>query len=124
MKKKVFIDKEHFVKSDFSKFRIAADVGATNTYIAILGVRDYRKFSLIFMHTYQTSEISKIYHALNQALKEAKETYDIETGVACIGASGPVSRQRHYIKLTNADLEISTKEIFSNSLLNNIFLVN
>jgi glucokinase len=120
----ILVSRIEFKKTDYNKFRIVADVGANNTYIAIMGIKDYKSFSIIFKHTYQTSELRNIYETMNLALKKAKEDYGIETGFACIGAAGPVSRQREYIKLTNINFEIRVESIFSNTLFNKVILLN
>ena len=65
----------------------------------------------MFKHNYNTPDINNMADPLNEALKEAKEVYDIEVNRCCIGAAGPVSRKRSYIKLTNYDLRIDQNEV-------------
>ena len=124
MDKKIEISKEHFKKSNYKSFIIVGDVGGTNTYIAIMGVKNNKSFDAIFKNIYSTKSIKGFENLLNDTLREAKEQYDIEVNTACIGAAGPVSRKRGYVKLTNAPLEISTSELLAKTMLEKIILVN
>ena len=122
--KEKIISQKKFSKSDYERFIIVSDIGGTNTHIAIMGTKNSKSYDIIIKHDYQTKEISKIEDILNDVLKEAKEDYDIEIKIACIGAAGPISRKRSYIKLTNIDLEVNTKDLLAKTMLNKVIIIN
>lgn len=124
MDKEIKISKENFNKSKYERFIIVGDIGGTNAYIAIICSKNNKSFDIIFKRTYLTKDINGFENILNDALKEAKEEYDIEISIACIGAAGPISRKRGYVKLTNVDLKINKKELLAKTMLNKIILVN
>lgn len=122
--KKVYIEKKEFSIKEYSFFVLVAEVKTHQSMIAVLGVKNKKKYDLIVKFTYKTAEIPDISVPINSVLKEVKETYDINVNRCCIGAAGPVSRKRGYIKLTNIDLTISQTEILSKTMLNKVILLN
>ena len=124
MEEIVLITPKSFKKSDYSSFAIVADVGGTNTTLAIMGAKSSTSFEIIFKHTYQTKEITLFETILNTALREAKELYDIETNAACLAAAGYLEKNRTYAKLTNCDRTIDTTQIIKKTLLAKILLLN
>jgi glucokinase len=124
MKRDIKIPTSNFDKNSYSFFIIGADVGGTNTSIAIIGIRNHVSFEIIFKHAYLTKEITVFEHLLNETLSKAKEEYDIEVGTCVIGAAGPVSDERDYVKLTNADLSLNKFDILNKTLLNKVILLN
>jgi glucokinase len=124
MKKEALILERDFIKANYRFFVIAADIGGSNSYFAIMGVRDNKNFDIIMRYSCSTYEVNKVYDILNEMLYEAKRQYNIEVNRCCIGGAGPISRKRGYIKLTNFYLKIDSKEILSNSMLNRVILVN
>ncbi len=116
--------KEEFSKIDFNRFILAVDVGATHTYIAIMAAKNNKEFKIILKHKEETNKMDNLSHILNESLRLAKEIYDIEVSIACIGAAGPISRRRSYIYLTNTNLMISKEEILKNTLLKKVILLN
>ncbi|MBN1793037.1 glucokinase [Candidatus Woesearchaeota archaeon] len=113
-----------FDKSKYRFFTIVADVGGTNSYFAVMGVRDNKNYDIILKEKTLTLHLKEIYTPLNDILKKAYETYSIEVGRACISAAGPVSRRRGHIDLTNAGLQIKRGEILSKTLLKKVILIN
>lgn len=124
LKKELCISKEDFVHDNYNRFFVVADVGGTHTTVAILGVKERRKYDLIFKALFNTSAISDISYMLNDVLKQAKENYDIESTTAAICAAGPVPGLRDKISLTNANLVISRKSIISKTMLKTVALLN
>ncbi|MBR9705797.1 hypothetical protein GOV14_02060 [Candidatus Pacearchaeota archaeon] len=124
MRRDIKIPTGDFNKSNYTTFIIVGDVGGTNTSMAIVGVRTNTSFDIIFKHSYFTKEIRAFEHILNETLKKAKDEYNIEIEVAALGAAGPISDNREYVKLTNADLELNTYELLNKTLLKKIILLN
>jgi glucokinase len=126
MQKSVYVSPAEFHKIFYRKFVIVADIGGTNTRVAILGVKEPKKYDIIFRNNYLTSEVKSIEFALNDALKHAKEEYDIETDTACLGSAGAIARtgERTYVKLTNTSLEIDTSKVLPKTMLKRLILIN
>lgn len=113
-------NKENFNKNKYEDFCLVADIGATNSRIAVMG--KCNKIQLILVHQYKTKEISKIYFPLNKILEEAKNKYKIEIDKLCIGCAGP--KNNGFIKLSNRNFAVSRKEILKKTLLKNVYLLN
>ncbi|MFP4112383.1 MAG: glucokinase [Candidatus Woesearchaeota archaeon] len=124
MEKQYSIDSNGFSKDDYEFFVIVGDVGGSNSYFAVLGVKSKKDFDIIVKYSIETSKVGKVYEVMNTILGDVKLEYDIEVNRCCIGAAGPVSRRRGYIKLTNIDLEIRVQEIMDNTMLNKVILIN
>ena len=73
---------------------------------------------------FQTNELLSLEPAILQIINYAKENYDIILTNACIGAAGVVSPNHNYVKLTNANWEINTKDLIEKTTLNHIFILN
>jgi len=126
MQKSIYISPTEFHKIFYRRFAVVADIGGTNTRVAIIGVKEPKKYDIIFRHNYLTHELKSIESALNDALKIAKEEYDIETDTACLGTAGAIARTegRAYVKLTNTSLEIDTAKVLPKTMLKHIILIN
>lgn len=126
MQKSVYISPAEFRKQSYRSFVIVADIGGTNTRIGIMGVKDPKKFDIIFRSNLLTSELRSIESVLNSILKYAKEEYDIETDTACLGTAGAITRigDRSYVRLTNTSLEIDTSKVLPKTMLKSIHLIN
>ncbi len=116
--------KSQFNKPDYRYFSIVADIGGSNAYFAVMGVKDSLYYDIILKHHQPTNEITSIHVPLNEILKQAYHEYGIEINRSCICAAGPTSRKRGYIKLTNACLEINKSEILSKTMLAHVILIN
>ena len=114
---------EGLLNSRFPKYILGLDVGGTNTNIAVSGVRENKPL-LLFSSTYQSKNLDSIIPVVNQTLSFAKEKYDIELENACIAAAGVVSPSRDFVKLTNADWKINTKELLEKTYLKFAFIIN
>jgi len=132
MEHESYIDKASFVKHDYERFVIVADVDGEHTCVAVMGIRPSipstqslsQSYSIIFKRKFFTKDIVKVHNIINDALACAYNDYGIEIGRAVIAAAGPVSRKRGYIKLTNIDLEVNAQEILDHSLLRKVILLN
>ncbi len=126
MQKSVYISPAEFHKIFYRKFVIVADIGGTNTRVAVLGVKDPKRYDIIFRYNYLTLEVKSIEVPINEALKQAKEEYDIETDTACLGTAGAISRtlDKSYVRLTNTNLEIDTSKVLPRTMLKHIMLIN
>jgi len=124
MDKHIYIKPTEFDPKHFERYMLSADVGGEHTYLAAMGIKDKKNFEILFIQVFETSKIEDIFNCLNQVLAEAHNDYKIEIARAVIAAAGPVSRKRTYIKLTNVDLKIDSKEILENTLLKKVILLN
>ncbi|MBN2052474.1 glucokinase [Candidatus Woesearchaeota archaeon] len=125
MLKEVFVFPTYeFDKSCYRFFCVVADIGGTNSYFAVFGVKSDVHYDLLYKHYIPTKEISEIHQLLNEILKQSYERFGIEISRCCICAAGPVSRKRDHIRLMNAGLEIKKSEILSNTLLAHVGLIN
>ena len=73
---------------------------------------------------FRTIELSTLEPAILQIINYAKESYGIKLKNACIGAAGVVSPNQDYVKLTNANWEINTKDLIKNTTLDSAFIIN
>ncbi len=110
------------LKRDYDYFVIGADVGGTNTRIAIAGVSD--KPDLLFSLNFKTNELKSIIPALNFTLKYCKDKFNFSIENAVIGASGIISPLKDCISLTNANWKISHEEILNKTNLSSIKILN
>ncbi|MBN2458037.1 glucokinase [Candidatus Woesearchaeota archaeon] len=124
MNKQIVIPKENFDKNLYPRFILTADFGGTNSYLAVMAVKDNKNFDMLFKYSCLTSEIIHVEEILNRLLEEAKKDYDAEISIACFGVAGPVLERREYVKMTNADIEINASEIISKTNLKKVILVN
>jgi len=119
-----YYEKRIFAKEDYMFFAVVADIGGNNSYFGLMGVKSKKDFDIIIKKAFTTSAMKETHEVINTILTEAKDLYDIEVNRCCLGAAGPVSRKRGYIKLTNFDLEVNAQKILQNTLLNKVLLVN
>ncbi len=101
---------------------IGIDVGGTNVNSGILGIKD-KKIQLLFSLNFKTKNIDSIIDVINKILEESKK-YNIKIDTACIAAAGVISKNKKYVKLTNASFDIKKEEIIKNTSLKNVFLIN
>lgn len=124
MENKFLYAKSNFKKDKFDYFVIVGSIGAHHSDFAVFGVAGKKEFVTLIRASEDTSNIKKVSSVLNEVLSFAHKEYNIEINRCCIAASGPVSRRRGYIKLTNYDFEVNTKDIMDNTMLNKVILVN
>lgn len=98
---------------------ITADIGGTNTRIAIVKMGTYEVHQLLRI---KTSEIEDITRNLNMILEEAHEREKIEIAHCALAVAGKI--EGNQVKLTNAPLTISKEHILNNSLLGRVELLN
>ena len=73
---------------------------------------------------FRTNELLSLEPAILQIINYAKENYGIKLINACIGAAGVVSPNQDYVKLTNANWEINTKDLIDKTTLDSAFIIN
>ncbi len=71
-----------------------------------------------------TNELLSLEPGILQIINYSKENYDITIKNACMGAAGVVSPNMDYVKLTNANWEINTKELLDKTTLDSAFIIN
>ncbi len=108
-------------KKTFSKLPksvvLAADVGGTNTNIALCSVNG-KKVILHAKYRFESQKLRNFEDAVKQVLKDAK----VKISSACIAAAGPVSPDRKTCKLTNVKWKIDVRKLpFKTKLLDNDF---
>lgn len=118
------MEKEKFSKDNYKFFSVVGKVSPIKSELAICATKEKKTFHIVIRSVFDSKEVSDISDKINELLHVAKRDYDIEVNRCCISASGPVSRKRGYIKLTNLDLEINSHNIMSKTLLNKVILIN
>lgn len=120
-----YIKKEYkkFNKNQYSSFILGGDIGGTNTKLGIFGVKNNFPKLLVPFH-FKSRELKDICSAINEALNYCQKNYRIKISKACFGAAGAVSIKRDYVHLTNAKLDLSTKELMKKTNLKKILLIN
>jgi len=108
---------------DFNSYVFGVDIGGTTTNIAIAGIKN-QKPVLLFSLTFISQEIRSLDHALNESLKYARNTYDIDVCCGCIGASGVVSKNNKFATLTNVSWDVDCESIIEKTGIPDIFVVN
>ena len=104
------------VKSKLPKSVVlAADVGGTNTTIALCSVKDSVKIHV--KYSFESQKLKTFEEAVKQVLKDSKA----KIKAACIAAAGPVSADRRTCKLTNVKWTINTKKLPFKCILLNDF---
>lgn len=113
-------------KSEFSRFVLTGDIGATKSILAIIGINKNTCSPpiIILSETIDTNKIDNISTPINNILKKAHEHQEIEVTNACLGLAGPLDTHRRKCKLTNSKLKISVDEILTKTLLGSITLLN
>ena len=121
-----FIVKEHiknFDKKTYSSFIFGADLGGTNTKIAVAGVKK-NNLELIFSLIFKSSEITSFSYALLDCMNIAKARFDLDFSVGCISAAGVVSENQRNVNLTNQKMNITIDELIKKTGLKSILLIN
>ncbi|MFH1649587.1 MAG: glucokinase [Candidatus Woesearchaeota archaeon] len=111
-----------FKKHEYSKFVLAADIGGTNARFSVAAVNN--AFTLIITHLHETQHLSNVWEPMNSLLKEAKELYNIEVNNACIAVAGPVNAMHSHGKLTHGNIVVDSGQIYANSLLGKVAVIN
>jgi glucokinase len=115
---------KEFSSKEYEYFVLAADIGGTNTNIAICGVRG-KKPVLVFSHHFQTIQLNNLHEAINETLKTAKERYNIEVEKSCIAGPGPVSQRKDRLRIfVKAKWDIDAYEILNNTFLKSAIIIN
>ena len=121
-----FVVKEHiknFDKKIYSSFLFGADLGGTNTKIAVAGVKK-SSLELIFSLFFISSEITYFSYALLECMNIAKAKFDIDLSAGCISAAGVVSEDQKNVSLTNQKMKINIEELIKKTGLKSVLLIN
>ena len=114
---------EDFDKKNYSSFVLGADVGGTNTTVAIAGIKE-KTVELIFSLFVKSSEIDSLIPVITETLKQAAEKYNLEIFKGCIGVAGVVSKNKRYAELTNIPLKVDANEIIEKTDLQSVYIIN
>ena len=120
-----------FIKREYKKFNkksydyliLGGDIGGTNCNLGIFGIKNKSSRLLIFFH-FNSKDLKNLYSPINEALNYIKKNYGVKIIKACLGIAGAVSHERDYVHLTNAKLDISTKELLRKTQLKKVLLMN
>ena len=120
-----FIKKEHrkLNKKDYDYFLLAGDIGGTNTKFGIFGVRGKNLFILESFH-FQSKKLKNLYSAINEAIAYANQNHKIKIVKCCLGVAGPLTPEKDYVKVMNANLGLIKKELLKESGLKYVLLIN
>jgi glucokinase len=110
------------LENKFSSYVLGADIGGTNTNIAIAGIK-HSKPSLLFSLDFKTQELESMISPIKETLTYANENYDITVGLACLGVAGPVTNIDS-IELTNVKFNINRDELIKKTPLKTISIIN
>jgi len=110
------------LENKFSTYVLGADVGGTNTNIAIAGIKDSIP-SLLFSLDYKTQDLESIISPIKETLAYAQEKYNIKADLACFGIAGAVT-PKDTIELTNVKFNINRDELIKKTSLNHILIIN
>jgi glucokinase len=114
---------ENFKKEYYSSYILGADIGGTNTRIAVAGIQN-NKVILIFTINVKSNKLDAIPSVISEVLNYSKTKFDIEITHGCIGAAGVVSKDKKYAELTNTKIVIDTSDIIEKTSLKSIFIIN
>jgi glucokinase len=114
---------EKMANQKFSYYILGIDIGGTNTNLGIAGVKNSKPI-LLFSHNYKSKKIDSLYPAINNTLTYAKNNYKIKVDYTCIAAAGIISLSNDFVKLTNAEWNVSSKEIIEKTSLKSLFIIN
>jgi glucokinase len=114
---------KNFDKKNYSCFVFGADLGGTNTKIAVAGVKK-NSLELIFSLIFKSSEINSFSIVLKECISIAKAKFDIDLSNGCIGAAGIVSEDKKHVSLTNQEMSINIDELVKKTALKSILLIN
>ena len=110
------------LENKFSSYVLGADVGGTNTNIAIAGIKN-SKPSLLFSLDFKTQELESMIPPIKKTLAYAQEKYKIKVGLACFGVAGTVT-SKNSIELTNVNFNINRDELIKKTPLETISIIN
>lgn len=124
MNPKIKYHKKRFNTKNYSSFILGADIGGTQTTLAVAGVKSDQQPSLLFSISFSSPALTSLVPALNQLLTYSLDHHKIKIDKACLGAAGPVSADRKTCQLTNLGWSIDVRDILKNTPLKSVFLVN
>ncbi len=121
--KSEFIDFNNFKKDDYDSFVLGGDMSATNTTLAIIGIKE-KNITLLFGLRFKSQELDGVENAINETLKHAHEKYDVTVSKACLSPAGPINAKGDYCQMTNANWYVDANKILKETLLDSVALVN
>lgn len=114
---------EKLVDTKFSSYVLGADVGGTNTNIAVAGIENSKPV-LLFSLDFKSQELESLVPAIEETLNYAYKNYNIKINSACFGVAGIVTPNQDLVELTNVDWNISKKELIEKTSLENVLVIN
>lgn len=115
--------KKNSFEGKYSSYVMGMDVGGTNINVGVAGIKNNR-VHILFSLKFKTKDLESILKPISQVLDYSKKEHGIDLATCCIAAAGVVSPKKDYVKLTNADLEISVEEIMKKTNLKKVFIIN
>jgi glucokinase len=106
-----------------TEYLIGADIGGTNANFGFFVTTDIG-LKLVFSIHYKSQTITNFTEVMVHLLGYVKTTYDITPKKICIAAAGVVAEERDSVKPTNLNFVIQSADIFANTDLSCIYLVN
>ncbi len=89
---------------------LGADVGGTNTSIALAGLSDTGKLEILAAFRFKTAHFKHLYEPLKKSFDYSSRQYGTAVQAIVIAAAGPVVEHRR-CRLTNINLEIDAHDL-------------
>src|SRR4029079_14738326 len=106
-----------------SKTLLVGDIGGTNSNFGVFTLHEDQHKLLVSLH-FKSHEIVNFTALVKQVLDYVKSTYNFHIQAACVAGAGVVSAKRDYIKPTNLNFSIDSKDIIKNTDLKCVVLTN
>ena len=113
-----------FVASKYISFVLGGDISATNSTLAIAGVKKGGRFEIIITFHIMTAYISSLPDLLRGILIQMKNDYKISVSSICLGIAAPVEDENKNISMTNSSLRISKRELVKSTKIKDIRILN
>lgn len=103
---------------------LVADIGGTNTGIAIFAQSNTDRFRPVCHHTYRTRQISDFPAFLGRYLRRNGRGLAPKVERACIDFAGPIGADRSIASLTNLKVVFTAKAVMRETGIRNLTLLN
>ena len=110
-------------KKIYDNFLLAGDIGGTNCSLGIFGIKG-RLPELIDSFHFKSRQLKDLSGPINLVLDYAKVNLNIKIEKCCLGIAGVLSAKKDYVHLTNANLNLTKKELLKKTELRKIILMN
>ncbi len=102
---------------------LVSDIGGTNSNFGIFQLLDNKYQILLSLHA-KSKEVTNFADLIAEVVAYVKDKYNITLKHACLAAAGPISQDRTFVKPTNLNSALDTKEIIQKANLECAVLVN